>query len=229
MIRVPPATPSATCASALETLKNKFSSSSDGTTKFWAKNRSALKEAAAELDAAFRSKCGYCEAFPGGVSYLHIDHFLPKETHSSLMYDWSNFVNSCQICNHKKHNKEDARLLSPLTDSPEQSIEFKGAAVFPKDDRGEYTIRELALDRPELETLRRDHLLTVVAVARLVVDPALDEADLVLFADFAGASTQPDAPFSAAARHVLGELPAPDASYRDLAKIVFERLAELAP
>jgi uncharacterized protein (TIGR02646 family) len=63
----------------------------------------------------FGIKCVYCESSPIATSTFRIDHFrpkkhikeLPKLSHKGyywLAYEWTNFVQSCQLCNQSKSN-----------------------------------------------------------------------------------------------------------------------------
>lgn len=105
-----------------------------------------------------------------------------------LAYTWSNLFLSCEVCNqsHKRsffpladagrrarmHTQalqdESPLLLDPGGDDPERSIGFRRDVPFPRDVRGEVTIRCLKLDRTGLCESRADHLEKVAIMIRII-------------------------------------------------------------
>ena len=62
----------------------------------------------------FGKKCIYCEAEPIATSTFRVDHYRPKSGIKDvaghrgyywLGYEWSNFLQSCQLCNGPKSNQ----------------------------------------------------------------------------------------------------------------------------
>jgi uncharacterized protein (TIGR02646 family) len=49
----------------------------------------------------FQGICAYCEERDHG----EVDHFQPKSQFPKMVYEWSNWVFSCQHCNHTKSEK----------------------------------------------------------------------------------------------------------------------------
>jgi len=74
-----------------------------------------------KLRTHFGIKCIYCESSPIATSTFRIDHFRPKKgirgtAHTGyywLAYEWTNLLQSCQLCNGKKSNY--FPLEDPLT------------------------------------------------------------------------------------------------------------------
>jgi hypothetical protein len=96
----------------------------------------------------------YCESKIEHNSYFHTEHIKPKSKFPELKFTWDNLGYSCQICNTNKSDKfeEDIRFINPYDENPENYIVFIGHFVYPKQgsERGEYTIRELELNRAGL-------------------------------------------------------------------------------
>lgn len=65
-----------------------------------------------KLRLHFNIKCVYCESMPIATSSFRVDHFRPKkgikDTNETgyywLAYEWTNFMQSCQLCNGVKSN-----------------------------------------------------------------------------------------------------------------------------
>lgn len=64
------------------------------------------------LKKYFGNKCVYCESIPIASSTFRIDHYRPKKGIKDeseigyywLAYEWSNLIQSCQLCNGVKSN-----------------------------------------------------------------------------------------------------------------------------
>ena len=53
------------------------------------------------LGTVFRGMCGYCEE----ICKVQVDHFRPKVKFPVLVYEWTNWIYSCNSCNGMKWNK----------------------------------------------------------------------------------------------------------------------------
>lgn len=106
-----------------------------------------------------------------------------------LAYDWDNLILSCEPCNrsHKRNQfplvdelaratgqtlstaTETNLLINPVTELPEQFLTFREEYVVAVDEnvRGRATREVLALDREDLNELRREHLKIVKAIVAL--------------------------------------------------------------
>lgn len=106
-----------------------------------------------------------------------------------LAYEWKNLFFSCQICNqrHKKNlfplinnhnrclnhkgnlNSEEPMFIDPSTDDPEEYIAFRKEVPYAINGnaRGRITIKELGLDRPDLDNIRYDKYETFEVIYHL--------------------------------------------------------------
>lgn len=134
------------------------------------------------------NKCCFCESLVTDISHGDIEHFRPKSGYKNkktdkvlqrpgyywLVYDWSNLLFSCQICNQiykkdffpilnprsraKNHNdditKEKPVFINPYEEDPKRHIGFRKEMPYGKTKRGEETIDYIGLDRNELNEIR---------------------------------------------------------------------------
>jgi uncharacterized protein (TIGR02646 family) len=140
----------------------------------------------------FRPKAAVCQRSGGP---------LQRPGYYWLVYDWQNRLFCCEKCNREgkgnlfplrrvrrratspQHNlaAEEPLLLNPAEDEPSHYLRFSGEFVFPvrKSRRGQVTIDVLGLNRPELASLRRKHLvwLTELVECRRLFLTAIREAE----------------------------------------------------
>jgi len=118
-------------------------------------NKEALRKSTA-------GKCMYCESKIEQVSYPHVEHIKPKAKFPELKFLWDNLGFSCQICNTNKGEKYDETtpFIDPYSENPEDHIVFLLFYLFPKQgsERGEYTIKELDLNRANLVERRKERI-----------------------------------------------------------------------
>ena len=116
-------------------------------------NKAALREAS-------NGKCMYCESEIDHSDFAHIEHIKPKRTDKfpELAYVWSNLGYCCEVCNNSKASNYDTNTpyIDPYAEDPSEHIVFAGAIAFQKQgsERGELTIRDIKLNRPELAEKR---------------------------------------------------------------------------
>ena len=62
---------------------------------------------AADLRERFHQKCGYCERRfeSAGELQSSVDHFRPRSRCPRLVYEWDNWISSCQRCNSIKDDQ----------------------------------------------------------------------------------------------------------------------------
>jgi uncharacterized protein (TIGR02646 family) len=154
------------------------------------------------LQRAQNDKCCYCEGIFHGHAAGDVEHFRPKAYFQQdaaspksypgyywLVYDWSNLLFSCQICNrsHKRNlfpiidptaraysRNQNISLEAPLIidpggqDDPYQHIQFHEEMPRGITDRGRATISVLKLDRISLNETRRERLDKVRALQKAV-------------------------------------------------------------
>jgi uncharacterized protein (TIGR02646 family) len=124
-------------------------------------NKDALRKSTA-------GKCMYCESKIEHNSYAHVEHIKPKKKFPELEFTWDNLGFSCQICNTNKGEKYDKTTLfiNPYCENPEDHLVFLELYLYPRQgsERGEYTIKELDLNRPNLIERRKERIdkLTVM-------------------------------------------------------------------
>lgn len=112
-------------------------------------NKSALADAA-------NDKCMYCESKISHIDFAHVEHIKPKaeDKYPELAYVWENLGYSCPKCNNNKSDKYYAETpyIDPYSDDPGDHLFSFGALLFQRNgsERGEITILDISLNRPEL-------------------------------------------------------------------------------
>ena len=118
-------------------------------------NKDALRKSAS-------GKCMYCESKIEHVSYAQIEHIKPKKKFPELEFAWENLGFCCQRCNSNKGTKynESMPFINPYNENPEDHILFIDHVIWPKQNskRGEYTIKEIGLNRSDLIERRKDKI-----------------------------------------------------------------------
>jgi len=107
-------------------------------------------------------KCMYCESKIEHNSFAHMEHIKPKSKFPGLEFVWENLGYCCQNCNTNKGYKYDevTPFIDPYSENPDDYLVFLGYLVYSKQgsERGEYTIKEINLNRPELVDRRKDKI-----------------------------------------------------------------------
>ena len=180
--------------------------------EFWKSVRRELKKDASELATRFHFKCAYCESRMRHVSHPHIEHYRPKgqKRFEHLMFDWTNWLLSCGICNDEKWTEFPERngkplLLDPCADKPCDHIGFRRSMILPLSDRGDVTIRLIGLGRRDLEVERALWLMQIDLL--LLLSVASDDAAVRLESrNYLIWAMQDDAPYTAMTRLYLAEM-----------------------
>lgn len=113
------------------------------------KNKEALKDANSD-------KCMYCESKISHIDFAHIEHIKPKgnDKFPLLEFDWNNLGYACPKCNNAKSDKyfNGLEFIDPYTEDPADHLHAFGAIIYNKrgSERGEISIREIGLNRPDL-------------------------------------------------------------------------------
>ncbi len=119
------------------------------------KNREALKIANSD-------KCMYCESKISHSSFPNIEHIRPKAKFPELTYEWENLGYVCERCNNAKLDKfsDETPYLDPYSEDPSFHLYAFGTWLFPRNgsERGEITVHEIHLNRPELIEKRKDRI-----------------------------------------------------------------------
>ncbi len=118
-------------------------------------NKNALKKSSYD-------KCMYCESKISHIDFAHVEHIKPKDKFTDLEFNWDNLGYACNKCNNKKSNKyfDDTPFVNPYEEPPEDNLYAFGAILRPKkgSERGEITIQEIGLNRPDLLEKRAERL-----------------------------------------------------------------------
>jgi uncharacterized protein (TIGR02646 family) len=127
------------------------------------------------LKIMFKDKCAFCER---KRDYPHIEHFKPKMDYPALCFEWTNFVQACEVCNGASYKGVKFPLdangsplfINPCDEDPNLHIDFviepdanseNGfiARLKGKTPKGIITIQELGLNRVNLLKERNQSLL----------------------------------------------------------------------
>jgi len=104
----------------------------------------------------------YCESKISHTYYGDVEHIKPKAKFPHLKNVWENLGYVCAQCNGSKANKwnDDHPFVNPFDEDPVQFLAPLGAFVYQRggSERGEYTWREIALNRPALLLQRNDRI-----------------------------------------------------------------------
>jgi uncharacterized protein (TIGR02646 family) len=124
-------------------------------------------------------KCAYCESLIEHVSYVHIEHILPKKTFPELVCAWENLTLACPRCNGSKgtYYSAVAPLLNPYTDDVVAGITFFGPMAIQRTDQARLTISRIKLNRADLLFRRKDKLEEIEKLIALWIQAA-DNAPL---------------------------------------------------
>ncbi len=123
----------------------------------------ARNEVEIQLDAAFHSKCAYCEI----ILPRDIEHFYPKSRFPKRMFQWNNYLRACKNCNTEKLDTFDIVggspvLLDPCTDEPSEFLTWDLDTGLPilnsapeRHTRAEATVKMFGLRNQQLCEERR--------------------------------------------------------------------------
>ncbi len=120
------------------------------------------------LATATSNKCMYCETTITHIDFGDVEHIKPKavDKFPNLAYEWSNLGLACGKCNNTKLSKyfEAAPFIDPFAENPEEHLIALGAMIAQRNgsERGEITIKEIGLNRPELLEKRFERMQTII-------------------------------------------------------------------
>ena len=120
-------------------------------------------EVKAGLVAETSGKCGYCESKIAAIAYENIEHILPKSVRKELVFEWTNMVTACPVCNTNKgaYHSVESPLVNPYDDIPSDHFEFQGPYIKGLTPMGRLTRTKLDLNRADL-VLRRVERLKLI-------------------------------------------------------------------
>ncbi len=179
--------------------------------KYWNRVRPEIRNDAEVLAARLHRKCAFCESKMSHVMSPQIEHFRPKSNaaYEGRMFDWSNWLLSCGVCNTKKGRffdggNEDLRIIDPASEPPSDHIGFVGSIPLGLSSRGTETIKRLRLRREALNSYRTAWLAVVGVLLLAALDGSL--ATRTAARRYLIWSMQDEAPFAAMVREFIGEM-----------------------
>jgi uncharacterized protein (TIGR02646 family) len=155
------------------------------------------------LIAETRGKCAYCESVVTHLYWGDVEHILPKARRPEFVVTWENLTFACAKCNNAKdeYYDEDAPLIDPYTDEPDQHFVFAGGIIRHKPGSaiGSRSWQRLDLQRNELVQRRGARLSAVGALIDVWFQLA-DGSDKDLARDAIMSEAASDKEFSAAVK-----------------------------
>jgi len=134
----------------------------------------------AALQAACADKCMYCETKVSVAYFGDVEHIRPVEKFPHLKFTWTNLGFVCAKCNNAKRAKwaEETPFINPFEEDPSANLAAFGFFISHRrgSERGEYTHREIDLNRVELVERRRER----AELLRNLHDKAMRTANVVL-------------------------------------------------
>lgn len=128
----------------------------------------------AALVAASHQKCMYCESKVTHIYFGDVEHIKPKATGKfpELAFEWINLGFVCGRCNNAKLDKyfKEAPFIDPYQENPDEHIFAIGAMLAQRNgsERGEISIREIGLNRPDLLEKRGERIKVILNVLNAV-------------------------------------------------------------
>lgn len=101
------------------------------------------------LLAMTNNKCAYSEqALNQESAYMEVDHFKHKNLYQDEVVRWGNLLPSCKKCNDTKSDWDVMAdpIVNPLADQPRDFLYVKAFRFYMKNEKGQNTIRALALN-----------------------------------------------------------------------------------
>jgi len=135
------------------------------------RRRWAHTEVVDALRAETFRKCMYCEDLPESVTWLHVEHIMPKAKFAELVVDWSNLGFACPRCNVAKSDYYDTTdpVLNPFMEDPRDHLEFCGGLIRARhgSGKGYLSIAKMELAREGLCQQRMEQIEVVEALVRV--------------------------------------------------------------
>jgi hypothetical protein len=116
------------------------------------------------LRISTHGKCMYCESVIGHIEFARVEHIKPKaaDKFPQLEFDWDNLGYVCERCNNEKGAKwfNATPFVDPYSETPADHLYAFGAFLGHRNgsERGESTIREIGLNRPDLVERRQQRV-----------------------------------------------------------------------
>ena len=116
------------------------------------------------LRVASNDKCMYCESKISHIDHAHVEHIKPKADGKfpELAFEWDNLGYACPKCNNNKSDKyhDECPYIDPYSENPSEYLYPFGTLLFQRNgsEKGEITIKDIKLNRPELIERRHDRI-----------------------------------------------------------------------
>lgn len=97
-------------------------------------------------------KCAYSEVPLGEEGkYMEVDHFKCKDKYPDEVVRWGNLLPVSKVCNVKKGDLDVVKIpiVNPLEDEPKEHLYVKKFLYIRLSDKGENTIKNVALNSPQ--------------------------------------------------------------------------------
>ena len=163
------------------------------------------------LESSTSGKCMYCESKTSHINFGHVEHLKPKAAgfFPQLEFEWTNLGYVCDRCNNAKGSKyfPGVEFINPYDENPANEIQPYGSLLFARgaSERGELTINEIGLNRPELveqRNMRIKAVHTALVAALRATNPAVRMSAI----EELKKEAWPDKEFSLAISGLLGSL-----------------------
>lgn len=124
------------------------------------------------LRREFKEKCVYCRRPDGGLHQDYgVDHYRPQSRFPDLVAAYTNLFYACNSCNRRKGKywpsaaqlKANQFIPNPCDHVMIQHLKYQGAKVEAKSVAGDFTLRLLDLNNPDLMRYREGMLVMVEA------------------------------------------------------------------
>jgi uncharacterized protein (TIGR02646 family) len=152
-------------------------------------------------------KCAYCEHRFGRGSRVEIEHYISRYEDPNLVFEWTNLLPACQLCNGAKlHQIHGGLLVRPDEEDPEAffSMESDTGKLIPNplsddrhQERASATIKLCDLNRGDLREIRLEEMQFVV---RLITRLSREEPESI---DDMKALLKPSRAYKFVLRHTL--------------------------
>lgn len=177
-------------------------------------------------------KCAYCERKILANQFGDVEHIIPISKDRSLMFEWTNLVLACELCNSNKSNYagQNGPIIDPVSEDPQIHIYFLGPSIQSKDHKGRVTIDTLKLNRTTLMEQRNESITRICEFVAVFLEQVqrdstkLGELNYILEKECSS-----EKEFSAAIRHAVTYLVRNSPGIRFTDKLEEGLLAPLPP
>lgn len=151
------------------------------------------------LLASSFNKCMYCESKILTIDFGDVEHIKPKSADKfpELEFVWENLGIACGRCNNKKSDNYhyDTPYINPYEDDPSHYLvaEYNWIFSLRNNERGQVTIEDIGLNRPELIEQRKtllDRIMQTIQAVDNTRNEGLRTAALAALAEEASSTRE---------------------------------------